>query len=100
MKQPLLKNVRDALQAEADRVCQLYRQPFRLTIGDVRSEEGYFKASVVVETSPKTEEPPLELVRALLATIEQNVEEEYQGLRLSISPRVRKRPSVKRRKAG
>jgi hypothetical protein len=98
----VLEAVRGLLQSEANRVCELYMLPFSLDVGDIRSEEGYFKAAVSVRHSASTKPPEvnLELVRSLLATIEQNVEETYQGLRLNLNPLVKKRVSSKTRRAG
>ncbi len=101
MKVDLAGHVRGLLQAEASRICGLYGLTFDLEVGEVRSEDGYFKAGVGVrEGSAGTKVPvSLELVRSLLATVEQNIEQKYQGLRLMLSPIVKKRPAVRRRRA-
>lgn len=102
MKTNLLGEVGQLLQEESDRVCKLFRQPFELEIGEVRSDEGYFKAGVWVRPTrgESLSEAPLELVRSLVSMIEQRVEEQHQGLRIMLLPQVKKSPSVRRRKAG
>jgi hypothetical protein len=98
----ILDAVHALVQAEAERVCRLYMLPFTLDVGEIRSEEGYFKAPVSVrhDAGSKPSAVNLELVRSLLATIEQNIEETYQGLRLNLNPSVKKRVSSKARRAG
>jgi len=91
MKNELLNHLQGILQNEADRVCQLYELAFELRIGTIRSEDGYFKADVTARKNTEASRlPPAELVRSLAATVEQNVEEKYQGLRLMLLPSQRK----------
>jgi hypothetical protein len=101
MKGELAEQVRGLLQSEASRICKLYGLAFDLEVGEVRSDDGYFKAGVGVREGQAGSKVPvsLELVRSLLATVEQNIEEKYQGLRLMLSPMVKKKASVRRRKA-
>lgn len=96
----LYEDVRRVLQLEATRICKLYQLRFDLEVGELRSEESYFKGSVWVrERKAPMEHPPLELVRSILATVEQNTEEKYQGLRLMLLPLVKKKTVVRQRKA-
>lgn len=102
MSDQFLKHLHDLLQSESDRVCNLYGLPFLLQIGDVRSDDGRFQSEVIVKKTREAELPiSSELVRSLLSTIEQNVEEKYQGLRLMLmaSSRPRVKKSAARRKA-
>jgi hypothetical protein len=101
MKHDLLESLRVAIQSEASRICRLYGLSFDLEINEVRGEEGYFKASAAAREQQRANKVPvsMELVRSLLATVEQNIEEKYQGLRLMLSPVVKKKPAVRRRKA-
>ena len=98
MKNELLAHLRGILQAEASRICQLYQLPFDLRVGEVRSEDGYFKADIVARRGESSLRlPPAELVRSLAATVEQNVEEKYQGLRLMLLPAQKKNTRKQRR---
>lgn len=102
MSDQFLKGLQGLLQGESDRICKLYGLPFQLQIGVVRSEQGFFQSDVTVKRTKDSTLPiSNELVRSLLATVEQSVEEKYQGLRLMLmaSSRPRVKKAAVRRKA-
>ena len=106
MTQDLHDIVRAFVQAEAERACDVLRTPFRLEVGPVRSEDGYFKAEVrPVGEGVSGTYGGHDAVRFVLASVEQEIEERYQGLRLMLLPaaakrRVAHRKASTRRKAG
>jgi hypothetical protein len=83
------------IQKRLDKVVGTLSLQVKFQVAEIRSEDGYFKV-LVHWVGLKVK---VEAARYVFAIVEQEIEEEFQGLRLMILPAVPKRTGTGKRKA-
>jgi hypothetical protein len=97
MNPAIKKAITEAVQEAIDHAVKMLRVNLNLKVASLRGEKGMF----LLDVRPDKADVPSEQIRGLLALVENDLEEEHQGLRLMLLPaRYRADKKAKSRTAG